>query len=323
MDKILVTGAGGFIGGHLVTRLKELGYYVRGADIKYPEFKETDADEFLLLDLRNHENGLIATEGMDQVYHLAANMGGMGFISVYQSMILHDNTLIDFNTLEAARKNNVKRFYFTSSACIYPEYRQTDVNAVALKEDDAYPAQPQDTYGWEKLAMEILCESYAKEYPIETRISRFHNTFGPYGTWKGGKEKAPAAISRRVAEAKLTGKDYIEIWGDGEQTRTFCYVSDTVEAIYRLMNSDYGKPVNIGQTHMVTINELAKLTMKIAGVDLDIRHIDGPQGVRGRNSDNTLVEKLLDWKPVVTLEEGMTATYNWVEKMLEEDLKGN
>ncbi len=241
---------------------------MRGVDIKEPEYAPTDADEFDVLDLRRWEDCLEATRGVDQVYALAADMGGMGFISNHHAEILHNNALINLHTLEAARQNGVQRYLYTSSACVYPEYLQTETpTSSPLKEEDAYPAQPQDAYGWEKLVTERLCHYYREDYGIETRIVRFHNIFGPLGTWDGGREKAPAAICRKIAMAKLTGNPEIEIWGDGEQTRSFCYIDDCVEGIYRLMPSDYPEPLNLGQDRMVTINELADIVAEIAGID--------------------------------------------------------
>jgi nucleoside-diphosphate-sugar epimerase len=312
-SKILVTGAGGFIGHHLVTFLKERGHWVRGVDLKHPEFCPSDADEFETLDLRRRDDCLQATRGVDSVYALAADMGGMGFISCNHAQILRNNSLINLLTLEAARINGIERYLYTSSACIYPEYRQLKTNVEPLKECDAYPAEPQDAYGWEKLITEQLCSYYRKDYGIETRIVRFHNIFGPYGTWDGGREKAPAALCRKVAIAKLTGSSEIEIWGDGEQTRSFCYIDDCILGIYKLMNSTFAEPLNLGQDRMVSINQLADMISRIAGVKIRKRHVPGPQGVRGRNSDNTLLRQVLDWTPQVSLEEGLAKTYAWIE----------
>jgi nucleoside-diphosphate-sugar epimerase len=311
--KVLVTGAGGFIGHHLVSYLKERGYWVRGVDLKYPEFCPTAADEFELLDLRRWENCVRAVRGVEEVYALAADMGGMGFISYHHAQILHNNALINLHTLEAARLEGVSRFFYTSSACVYPEYRQTETNVIPLKEEDAYPAQPQDAYGWEKLMTERLCLHYREDYGLQTRIVRFHNIFGPLGTWEGGREKAPAAVCRKIAIAKLTGQREIEIWGDGEQTRSFCYIDDCVEGIYRLMRSDFHEPLNLGQDRLISINELVDMVAAIANVSVVKKHVPGPMGVRGRNSDNTLLRKVLSWEPQIALEEGLVRTYAWIE----------
>jgi nucleoside-diphosphate-sugar epimerase len=315
--RALVTGAAGFIGHHLVTYLKQMGYWVRGVDLHYPEFTSVDADEFELLDLRRWDSCLQAMRGgIDEVYALAADMGGMGFISANHSRILYNNASINLNTLEAARLNNVRRYLFTSSACVYPEYLQTSTDVKPLREEDVFPAQPQDAYGWEKLMSEQQCIYYQQEYAIETRIARFHNIFGPYGTWEGGREKAPAAMCRKVAYAKLSGTHEIEIWGDGEQTRSFCYIDDCLTGVYRLMQSDYAQPLNIGQDRMVTINQLADMVAASAGIDVIKRHTEGPQGVRGRNSDNTRLRQVLDWAPEVSLEEGLARTYAWIEEQV-------
>ncbi len=319
--KVLVTGAGGFIGHHLVTSLKKEGSYVRGVDLKLPEYSETDADEFLIRDLRNRENCIEATAGVDEVYALAADMGGMGFISCHHAQILHNNSLINIQTLDAARANGVKRYLYTSSACVYPEFKQMQIDVAPLKEDDAYPAQPQDAYGWEKLVAERLCMHYREDYGIQTRIVRFHNIFGPLGTWDGGREKAPAALCRKIAVAKLTGNPEIEIWGDGEQTRSFCYIDDCVVGIYKLMRSDYVEPLNLGQDRMISINQLADVIGGIAGIRLGKKHVAGPEGVRGRNSDNSRLRQVLGWAPKVSLEEGLARTYEWIESQVREQYR--
>ena len=306
-----MTGAGGFIGHHLVTELKRRGHWVRGVDIKVPEYTAIDADEFELLDLRRWDAALQATRGVDTVFALAADMGGMGFISANHAQILHNNALINLHTLDAARVNGVERYLYTSSACIYPDHLQTDADVVPLKESDAYPANPQDAYGWEKLVTEKLVEYYGQDYGLDVRIVRFHNIYGPYGTYDGGREKAPAALCRKVAAT--TDGGVIDIWGDGEQTRSFCFIDDCVEGILRLMDSDYTLPLNLGTDRMVTINELAEIIIAISGKnDVTLNHIDGPQGVRGRNSDNTLLRKVLGWEPETSLDDGLATTYEWI-----------
>ncbi len=315
MERVLVTGAGGFIGHHLVSHLKQAGYWVRGVDLKKPEYTDPDADEFILGDLRDREVATQAVENVDHVYALAADMGGMGFISANHASILYNNSLINLNTMEAARQADVSRYLFSSSACIYPTYLQEDAAVTPLKETDAFPADPMDAYGWEKLVSEKLAEYYAGESDMETRVVRFHNVFGPYGTYDGGREKAPAAICRKVAQAEDGGS--VEIWGDGEQTRSFCYIDDCVEGIFRIMQSDYAEPLNLGTDRMVSINEMARIIIDVSGKrDLTLKHIPGPQGVRGRNSDNSKLREVLDWEPGISLEDGLVPTYRWIEKQV-------
>ena len=318
MQHLLVTGAAGFIGHHLVTYLKARGHWVRGVDIKYPEYTDVDADEFEILDLREYQNCLQATRGIDQVFSLAADMGGMGFISQNHATILRNNSLIDLHMLEASKVNRVSRLLYTSSACVYPDHLQVETEVTPLREEDAYPADPQDAYGWEKLMAEQACRHYSDEFGLDTRIVRFHNIYGPYGTFDGGREKAPAALCRKVAQAPAGGT--VEIWGDGEQTRSFCYVDDCVEGIYRLMQSDHREPLNLGTDYLVSINELARMIIEISGKPgLRISHVEGPQGVRGRNSDNTRLRQVLGWEPPTSVEDGLVPTYRWIEKSVQRE----
>jgi nucleoside-diphosphate-sugar epimerase len=311
MERVLITGSGGFIGHHLATRLKQEGHWVRGVDLKLPEFTGSDCDEFELLDLRRWDACLQATRGVDHVYALAADMGGMGFISANHSRILHNNALINLHTLHAAALNGASRYFYSSSACVYPEYLQVAENVVPLKEEDAFPAAPQDAYGWEKLFTELLCGYYSRDFEIETRVLRFHNIYGPLGTYEGGREKAPAALCRKVALTEHGGE--IEVWGDGKQTRSFCYIDDCIEGITRVMRSACTEPLNMGTDHMVSIDELARMILEIGGKrDIRIRHIEGPQGVRGRNSDNSKLLATLGWQPQIPLQDGLAHTYDWI-----------
>ncbi len=310
--QVLVTGAGGFIGHHLVKYLVNKGYWVRGVDIKQPEFESSPAHEFELLDLRRFDNCLIATRGIDEVYHLAADMGGIGYITAYHAEVTKNNTMINVHMLEASRINGVNRFFFSSSACIYPQYLQDTPDVKPLKEEDAWPADPEEGYGLEKLYMEKLCQYYQEDYGFETRVARFHNVYGPLGTYEGGREKAPAAICRKIALAQ--DGDEIEIWGDGQQTRSFLYIDDCVEGIWRIMESDYPHPLNLGSDRLITIDEFVDLVARIAGKRIRKCHdFSKPQGVRGRNSDNTLMRKVLSWEPQVPLEKGLEITYRWIE----------
>ncbi len=317
MKRALVCGAGGFIGNHLVKRLKAEGIWVRGVDLKYPEFTETDADDFLIGDLRDpNVCKEVIDQRFDEVYQLAADMGGAGFVFVgdNDADIMHNSALINLNMLEACRKRNTKRIFYSSSACMYPEYNQMEPDNPNLAEDSAYPANPDSDYGWEKLFSERLYLAFHRNYGMEVRVARYHNIFGPEGSWKDGREKSPAAFCRKVAETPDGGE--IEMWGDGKQTRSFLYVDECLEGSIRLMRSEWTGPVNVGSDEMVTINELANMAMKIAGKKLSVNHIPGPLGVRGRNSDNNLIEKKLGWRPSQPLVEGLETTYRWIDEQV-------
>jgi len=322
MKKTLVCGAGGFIGSHLVKKLKQKGYWVRGVDLKYPEFSETEADDFLIGDLRDPQIcHSIVDQPFDEVYQLAADMGGAGFVFTgdNDADIMHNSAMINLNMLEACYKRNVKKIFYSSSACIYPEYNQLDPDNPKTAEDTAYPANPDSEYGWEKLFSERLYLAFHRNYRMDVRIARFHNIFGPEGSWNDGREKAPAALCRKIAETPDGGE--IEIWGDGKQTRSFLYIDECLEGIERLMNSDFIGPLNIGSEEMVTIDQLAYMIMDIAGKKLSIKHIPGPLGVRGRNSDNTLIRKVLGWSPSWPLKRGLEKTYRWIEEQVKKRSK--
>lgn len=316
LQRILVTGGGGFIGSHLARRLHDEGNFLRIVDIKFDGYIRTPYyDEKVNLDLRSPANCLEATKGIAKVYNLAANMGGIGFITEVGGEVMRDNVLINTNMLEAARQNDVNRYLFSSSACVYPKFKQADPNIQGLKEEDAHPADPDNFYGWEKLFTEKMCEAYQRDYGMDIRVLRFHNIYGPEGTYKGGREKSPAAICRKVAEATNPGT--LSIWGDGRQTRSYCFVDDAVEGTIRLMESDYTKPVNIGSDRMVTVNDLADLVIAISGKKITKTYdLQAPQGVRGRNADLTLVKNVLGWEPKVRLEDGLRKTYSWIETRL-------
>jgi len=321
IKKVLVCGAGGFIGSHLVKKLKKEGCWVRGVDLKNPDFSATEADEFIIGDLR--DQGVcrnVLNQSFDEVYQLAADMGGAGYIFTgeHDADVMHNSASINLNIIDLANKHKIGKIFYSSSACIYPSYNQEDPDNPKCSEDSAYPAAPDSEYGWEKLFSERLYLSYNRNYGLNVRIARFHNIFGPEGTYVGGKEKAPAAICRKVAEAQNGGE--IEIWGDGKQTRSFLYIDECLEGIQRLMDSDFIGPVNIGSDEMVTINQLAEMAMNIANKKLTLKHIAGPLGVRGRNSDNALIKAKLNWTPSATLKDGMQKTYTWIKKQIDENI---
>lgn len=314
MKKALVCGAGGFIGGHLVNRLKSEGYWVRGVDLKEHEFGNMNADEFIVGDLTDPVISRKVVQGVEEVYQLAADMGGAGYIFTgdNDAAVMHNSALCNLNVLHEAEKAGVKKIFYSSSACMYPEYNQTDPDNPKCSEDSAYPAMPDSEYGWEKLFSERLYLTYQRNLGITVKVARFHNIFGPQGTWTGGREKAPAAFCRKVAEAK--NGTSIEVWGDGKQTRSFLYIDECVEGVRRLMESDFSGPVNIGSEEMIAINDFAQMVIDISGKNLSIKNIEGPEGVRGRNSDNDLVYEKLAWKPSQPLKKGMVKTYKWIAK---------
>lgn len=322
MKRALVCGAGGFIGGHLVNRLKSEGYWVRGVDLKYNEYGNGNADEFVIGDLTDPVIcRQVAEGGFDEVYQLAADMGGAGYIFTGENdaAVMHNSALCNLNMLHAAQQAGVKKIFYSSSACMYPEYNQLDPNNPKCSEDSAYPAAPDSEYGWEKLFSERLYLTYQRNLGITVKVARFHNIFGPQGTWRGGKEKAPAAICRKVIEAGDGGT--IEIWGDGKQTRSFLYVDECVEGVRRLMESDFSGPVNIGSEEMISINDFAKLIAEISGKNITIKNITGPEGVRGRNSDNALIQEKLGWAPSHSLREGITKTFHWIAEQAAKEVE--
>lgn len=318
-ERVCIGGGAGFIGSHMAKYLRAKGHWVRCVDWADNEFwkPEEFCDEFLKLDLREYESCKKATEGIDWVFNFAADMGGMGFIQCNNAVILYNNLMCSSNMLEAAHRNGVKRFFYSSSACVYPEFKQTKVDVPALKEDDAWPAQPQDAYGVEKICTEELCKHFYLDFGMETRVARFHNIYGPFGTWRGGREKAPAAFCRKA----ITSEKEFEIWGDGEQTRSFTFIDDCVEGVFKLFLSDIHEPLNIGSSEMISMNNLAKLALSFAGKDLPITHHEGPEGVRGRNSDNTKILELLQWEPKTKLKDGLKKTYDWIKEQVEEAKK--
>ena len=318
MKTALVCGGGGFIGGHLINRLKKEGYFVRGVDLKENEYGNDKADEFVIGDLRDSHVAEKVVKGMNEVYQLAADMGGAGYIFTgdHDAAVMHNSALCNLNVLEAAEKAGVQKIFYSSSACMYPEYNQLDPNNPKCNEDSEYPAAPDSEYGWEKLFSERLYFAYQRNTKIKVKVARFHNIFGPQGTWTGGKEKAPAALCRKVAETE--DGSFIEVWGDGKQTRSFLFIDECVEAVRRLMDSDFSGPVNIGSEEMISINDFAKMVIDISGKSISIKNIPGPTGVRGRNSDNKLIREKLDWEPSLPLRKGMEITYKWINQQVQQ-----
>jgi len=318
MKTALVCGGGGFIGGHLINRLKKEGYFVRGVDLKENEYGNNKADEFVIGDLRDSHVAEEVVKGMNEVYQLAADMGGAGYIFTgdHDAAVMHNSALCNLNVLEAAEKAGVQKIFYSSSACMYPEYNQLDPNNPKCNEDSAYPAAPDSEYGWEKLFSERLYFAYQRNTKIKVRVARFHNIFGPQGTWTGGKEKAPAALCRKVAESE--NGSIIEVWGDGKQTRSFLFIDECVEAVRRLMDSEFSGPVNIGSEEMISINDFAKMVIDIGGKNISIKNIPGPTGVRGRNSDNKLIREKLGWEPNLPLRKGMEVTYKWINQQVQQ-----
>lgn len=321
MKRALVCGAGGFIGGHLVNRLKSEGYWVRGVDLKENEYGNNAADEFIIGDLRDPGFTNSIVKGVDEVYQLAADMGGAGYIFTgdHDADVMHNSAMCNLNVLEAMRQNNIKKVFYSSSACMYPEHNQLDPDNPKCSEDSAYPAAPDSEYGWEKLFSERLYFAYNRNYGFQAKVARFHNIFGPCGTWKGGKEKAPAALCRKAAEAE--DGSFIEVWGDGKQTRSFLIVDECLEGIRRLMESDFSGPVNIGSEEMISINDFAKMAIEISGKNITIKNIEGPTGVRGRNSDNKLIKEKLGWAPSLPLKKGMEKTFKWINEQVKKEKK--
>ena len=322
--KILVAGGGGFIGGHLAKSLADRGHDVRVVDVKPLDqwYQRTEGAENIVANLEEKDACFSASEGCDEVYNLACNMGGMGFIENNKALCML-SILINTHLLMAAKEFQIKKYLYSSSACVYAADKQTDATVTALKEADAYPAMPEDGYGWEKLFSERMCKHFEEDFGMEVRIVRFHNVYGPDGTWRGGREKAPAALSRKIIEAKKSGNLKIEVWGDGEQTRTFMYIDDCITGLDKLMESDFSDPINLGRSELVSINQLIDIISEIAGVEVEREHnLDAPQGVRGRNSDNSLILEKLNWEPEVDLKTGLAKTYSWIEEQIEREARG-
>jgi nucleoside-diphosphate-sugar epimerase len=317
LKRILVCGAGGFIGGHLVKRLKKEGFWVRGVDLKQNEYTASLADEFIIDDLRDFNVCKKALKDIDEVYQLAADMGGAGYIFTGENdaAVMHNSATVNLNIAELSHQLGIKKIFYSSSACMYPAYNQMDPNNPKCSEDSAYPAAPDSEYGWEKLFSERLYFAYDRNFGLQVRVARFHNIYGPEGTYKGGKEKAPAALCRKVAEVSNNGQ--IEVWGDGKQTRSFLFIDDCIDAVRQLMESDFTGPVNIGSEEMVSINELASIIIQLSGKNVTVKNIEGPEGVRGRNSDNALISQKLGWSPKYTLKAGLEKTFAWIKQQIE------